>query len=162
GKPDGFAEREKWEEWSRGYFATRQDAREPLPGGRGRMPPRPPGAYMAPISYQDHCAACHPLRFDPRIRRQVSHRLQPGELRGELRAIYAERAIFADEDFLPRTPFLPLPGRRKEDLPLKDLQRRSVDQKVAQGMRALMEGKRACGECHVDAQGHDLTAETTA
>ncbi len=54
-------------------------------------PPRSSGAYMLPISYEDHCRACHPLTFDGMAGARVPHRLQPPALRPFLNGFYQGR-----------------------------------------------------------------------
>src|SRR5262249_11051132 len=124
------------------------------------------GKYMKPIRYATHCAGCHPLCFDPTIDRAVEHGLplvsaKDGErtLRKELTRIYEAEYDKAPTGLVTRSPFLPLPGKRRgAEGPGRGL----VTEKVAQAMRALLAGKRACGECHTDPEGHDLTTASTA
>src|SRR5207244_11924973 len=66
------------------------------------------GAYMAPINYEDHCRACHPLtlaRSESDGNRAtivtVPHRLQPQDVRNYLWGAYAEAAT---------APLRPQPG----------------------------------------------------
>jgi hypothetical protein len=78
----------------------------------GFVPPRTPGATMLPVTYENHCRACHPLHFDKNVPgRQVPHGLQPAALVDELRQWYAAEAVKDDPALLRRiVPPRPIPG----------------------------------------------------
>ena len=78
----------------------------------GLVPPRAPGAAMLPISYENHCRACHPLHFEKNVPgRQVRHGLEPRALVDELRQFYAADAVKDDPVMLRRVvPSRPIPG----------------------------------------------------
>src|SRR5205823_12863900 len=54
---------------------------------------------------------------------------------------------------------LPLPGKGQE---AEEPDRSLIAEKVDQSLRALLPGKRACGECHTDKEGNDLTVASTS
>jgi hypothetical protein len=74
------------------------------------------GAYMAPIEYQQHCAACHPLDFDPRFPGTVAPHDEPEVVHAFLMAKFTEGPSQppqqpkegVEEEGLSR-----LPGRRR-------------------------------------------------
>src|SRR5262249_16441419 len=57
---------------------------------------RAAGAYFLPITYENHCKACHPLTFDKQVVGKdnaplaVPHRLQPDEVHKFLWGAYAD------------------------------------------------------------------------
>ena len=110
---------------------------------------------MAPIVYENNCAACHPLFFDGGSKQQAPHRVQPGKLKEFLTEFYRENE--KNPKLLTSRPvaLLPLPGKRSGGLAGG-----LVEQRVAMGTRALLEGKRACGECHLAKDGGPVTVYT--
>jgi hypothetical protein len=135
------------------------------------LTPRAAGAYMLPVNYEIHCAACHPLTFDPKLKNQdgqmlsVPHRLQPAAVKEFIWGAYAEaygkksldeRVADALKDS-PK-PSRPLPGKLTE---AETAARESVEKESlradqflfkAEVNRAdgyLTSGKSACGECHI-------------
>ncbi|MBI1915147.1 MAG: hypothetical protein HYS12_10470 [Planctomycetes bacterium] len=163
--PNPDQDRKGWEEAVRKYYAAKQDARGRLPSGE-LLPPRKTGKYMKPINYDNHCAGCHPLNFDPKIDRPVEHGLplmsakeQDRTLRKELTRIYEAEYEKAPTSLVTRSPsFLPLPGKRRD---VEEPNRSLIPEKVDEAMRSLLAGKRACGECHTDREGNDLTLAST-
>ena len=139
--------------------ATALTASPPPPGG--------PGAYMLPIRYDMHCAACHTLnipgRLNPAVdgdpgRREsafagkagvlkIRHRLQPGELHQELLASFL-RIVLPD----------PLIGNLQEPevvdrLPAEPLKLYEVRVEIgrrtgAAELQLFGRGKGTCTECH--------------
>ncbi len=68
-----------------------------------RVPPRNLGATMLPVTYENHCRACHPLTFDSKLpRQQMRHGLSTSEIVDSLRGIYAADAITRDPALLRR------------------------------------------------------------
>jgi len=58
------------------------------------------------------------------------------------------------------TAFLSLPGKQGDaEAPDRE---KLVDRKVEAGLRALLAGKRACGECHTDKEGNNLSVASTS
>ncbi len=162
--PNPDEDRKGWEEAVRKYYAEKQDARGRLPSGE-LLPPRSTGKYMKPINYVDHCAGCHPLHFDPNIDRGIEHGLPlvsakeaDRTLRKELTRIYEAEYEKAPTSLVTRSPLLPLPGKRRN---AEELDRSLIRAKVDQALRSLLAGKRACGECHTDREGKDLTLAST-
>jgi hypothetical protein len=78
----------------------------------------------------------------------VRHGMQPPELRHELEGLVGRWNIVA-----PRVD-LALPGKTPMKATL------NLEDKINLGMRVLLEGQRACGECHVAQDGSNLTSET--
>ena len=68
---------------------------------------------MLPVTYENDCRACHPLRFEPQDpKRQVRHGVQPGEIIDELREFYTAQAVKADPKLLQRfIPPRPMPNQ---------------------------------------------------
>lgn len=68
--------------------------------------PRSSGAYFAPISYETHCRACHPLTVGvPEPGRdpiELPHRMQPSQLRLVLERTFAAEALDADPSLRDR------------------------------------------------------------
>lgn len=144
------------------YFKKKQELRPPMKGGHGRMPPSKPGAYMAPVDYNTHCAACHPLTF-ARGLGPAEHYKQPDELRAYLRGVYKEEYKTRPETLTQRpASFFPLPGKGATTTGPAKPGPEVVEEKVEQAMRLLLEGKRACGECHVAQDGSAISLLTKA
>jgi hypothetical protein len=56
-------------------------------------PPRPEGLYMAPIVYENHCAACHPLQFEEKRPEQFArHGVSAQETLNDLKQLYMSEA----------------------------------------------------------------------
>jgi predicted CXXCH cytochrome family protein len=110
---------------------------------------RPAGQHMLPITYEDHCQACHPLRFDGRLADLAPHHVQPPEIHAFLERTYLARLLDPD-----RHPVLmewfratrPLPGRQlgKGE---KDV-RRLVDDLVGAAEGLLYRTGNRCSLCH--------------
>jgi hypothetical protein len=141
--------------------------------------PRGDGAYMMPIVYEKHCAACHALevpgrkgadgdrRDDPDAAPlKVPHRIQPAELHQELEGLYLARALAekpeakGDAEPKGRSVF-----HRQRALPTKspdDVERiwRSVQEDVKDAEKVLVVAgeKRTCTECHYfrDKEGKEV------
>jgi Cytochrome c7 and related cytochrome c len=170
GRPPASADPEE----IRKFFADRQIDREPRLKTGELQPPHKAGKYMKAITYAEHCRGCHQNTFDPKlviggIPLEVPHRsekdrqgqehLQPDGLRNWLHGVY-EIEFSRNPEYLAREldTLFPLPGKSlTPPEPTESL----VGKKVEQAMRLLLEGKRACGECHIDTRGRDLTVLTT-
>jgi hypothetical protein len=131
------------------------------PGNLGRLqsdlvfPRRQSGGYMLPITYENQCAACHPLAFakDPEkdgANASVPHRLQPQAVRQYLQDFYTRQYLNGNNALLERDfqrPRIP-PGRQpdSETKKAKD----AITQKVEVTSRILLDkaSKNACSECH--------------
>jgi hypothetical protein len=156
--PNPETDRKGWEEAVQKFFAAKQDARGRLSSGE-LLPPRKTGKYMKPISYDNHCAGCHPLLFDPNVG-PVEHGLKLDALETELKRIYEAEYAKSPANLVTRSQsFLPLPGKR---LTAEEPSRALIVEKVEQAKRALLPGKRACGECHTDDKGEALTVASTS
>jgi nitrate/TMAO reductase-like tetraheme cytochrome c subunit len=135
------------------------------------LTPRAAGAYVLPVNYEIHCAACHPLTFDPAVKGKdgqplgVPHHLQPEQVKDFVWGAYAEALggktldqRVADALKAGPKPSRPLPGKLTEaeqaardavgkDAVLAEDFLFKADVKRADGY--LTSGKSACGECHV-------------
>jgi predicted CXXCH cytochrome family protein len=133
------------------------------------FPPRAAGAYMLPISYENHCKACHPLTvaLDKETSGKdrlltIPHHLQPDEIRNLLWGVFVNEAIQANPD-LRKPPSRPLPGHAPMSLEKKAregtadkvqaaeknlLTFNEAGKKVNQQERVAFWGKTTCGECH--------------
>jgi hypothetical protein len=101
------------------------------------------GDYMVPISYQQDCAACHPLDVPGPL--AVRHRLQPREVRDSLRAGYLALALKERPELRARVDSSRIPGRDPAELELAD----TVGRRVETAERMLYgAGKGRCTECH--------------
>jgi len=168
-KPDpalADSNRQAWEAEVRKYYQDKEAARGRIPESESKeqelLPPRKTGKYMKPIKYDTHCAGCHPLTFDAKIDRPVEHGLPLEATRKKLEGIY--EAEFKKNPALLAAgpepePFLSLPGKRRDT---EEPDGRLIRAKTDQAMRSLLAGKRACGECHTDRDGNDLTPASTA
>jgi hypothetical protein len=138
-------------------------------------PPHKPGAYMAPVNYDRHCAACHKISLGDRGV-ALPH---PGQLvRSTGKAFdlndYLDTQVLTHLKAPPRgidVPFT-LPGLRPPDTgpirrptllaPLlggkEDVQQQASLRQAARHL--LFSGHRACGECHTSAAGIDLSEST--
>jgi predicted CXXCH cytochrome family protein len=118
-------------------------------GGEERGP-RAGGAAMLPVTYEQHCRACHPLPFDSRpglAEGEVPHPRQPGELRRWLTAAYTEAYL---QGRLPAAAPAParatFPGRGPD--PLAAAGQQVIAAAVCQAEDRLYRAKTACAACH--------------
>jgi hypothetical protein len=113
------------------------------------VPARSAGAYMLPITYENHCRACHPLNFEPRSQSsEVRHGRAPSDVLSEVRQFYAAEAVKDNPDLLRRVvPRRPVPGK-EADVDIRRI-RQAVDDKVLAALRVLFgSGQKGCIECH--------------
>jgi hypothetical protein len=132
---------------------------------------------MLPVTYENHCRACHPLEFDSKSPgRQVRHGLSPGEILDELRQFYQAQAVEADPELLRRF----VPPRRKPgepEVPTPDRIGHAVDDRVLTAVKILFGssvddeplrrhklplGRRGCVECHVLSPSPDSLIQADA
>jgi len=128
-----------------------------------RTPPRSAGAYMLPVVYEVHCAACHKLQFDKNLPdRQVAHGLAVPLVVKKLRQIYAADAVTADKELLRQfVPPRPRPGQSTD--PAAQRFKDAIEAKVFTAVRVLFgsgideskrrqqelpQGRGGCVECH--------------
>ncbi len=117
------------------------------------LPPRTSGAYMMPITYENQCRACHPLRFGgPMSPAEVRHGLTPAEVQVELRRYYLAEAVKDDPELLRRfVPRRPMPGKPAETQ--NEQIRQAVEEKVISGLKMLFgSGTNGCIKCHEPSQ----------
>jgi len=111
----------------------------------GGLPTRAPGAYMAPVNFEQHCKACHPLQFDDaNPKATVPHHLQPDKVREFVTSFFKSDSAKPDAAAARPLANRPLPGKAapSTDPKLTDQER------VERAMRTLFIGKKTCGECH--------------
>lgn len=97
------------------------------------------GAYMAPIEYQQHCAACHLLDFDPRFPGTVAPHDEPEVVHAFLMAKFTEGPSQPpqqpkggeEEEGLSR-----LPGRRRGAIEKEEKQEEDESPRRLPGRRA--------------------------
>jgi hypothetical protein len=109
------------------------------------LPSRSPGAYMLPITYENQCAACHPLSFAKGADGKdvsVQHRLQPPEVHKYLEGFYANQLLKGNASLL-KGPVVRLPGKDPETAKLGQ----EIEEKVKTAMQRLFT-KNTCLECH--------------
>jgi len=135
------------------------DSLEGMSSGATSRGPSTSGAYMLPVTYDNHCKACHPLTFDAKKPDHViPHHLQPNEVHAFLWGSLAEEKI-KDPDLRKRlTGTLPIPGKQLREEEEKT--RQDIDTTTAQREaflfkdmvevkeRYIYSGKTTCGECH--------------
>lgn len=117
--------------------------------------PRGSGAYFRPITYENHCQACHPLGVaevaanDKLAEVSVPHRLQPKEVMGILRDHFTSRAAQGQTGLLDKKASIPLPGKLPTTL-LEPKTPELIDRNVASAEKQLFLGgmKRNCVLCH--------------
>jgi hypothetical protein len=129
-----------------------------------RSTTRSPGAYMVPITYENHCRACHPLTLNSKspdernaIPITIPHGLQPEEVRDFVwGALANQRAANMPElrDWIRR----PMPGkdpsqkaeetRKAIDQEVNNLEKALYPVRLGQAERILFGGKQTCSECH--------------
>ena len=111
--------------------------------------PNPTRAYMAPINYSKHCAACHLLQFDTKKRftEGVPHGKQPREIHEFLMNKY--QAHIANHPADLRT--MPMPDQNLTGKPTSPLAQNLsppqwVDEQVAEAEKILW--RKTCNQCH--------------
>ena len=126
--------------------------------------PRSPGAYMRPIVFENHCAACHRLEFDAKLPNvNMRHGISAQEVFADLKRRYTAEAVNADPELLRQfVPPRPMPGQPA--LPLNDRIKQAIDQSSLTAARLLFAAaidendrraanlpasRRGCVECHV-------------
>jgi hypothetical protein len=110
-------------------------------------PPRKAPAYMLPVTYENHCRACHPLTFDPGAPAlAVEHSLQPAEVHASLLQTYSGEYLKENPTLLQeRIPPRPVPGRPES--PERIEARAAIDRRVTAAEKVLF-GAKKCAECH--------------
>ena len=120
-------------------------------------------AYMLPVTYENHCRACHSLEFDSKSPgREVKHGLSPTMVLDELRQFYQAQAATDDPELLRGY----VPPRRKPgeaESPHGEQVGRAIDAKVLTAVKILFGaavsdesmrrhqlplGRRGCALCH--------------
>lgn len=120
------------------------------------------GRYMQPISFEQHCRACHPLLFDNRKfpGEQVPHE-RADVVRGFLTEKYTLAALADPDSVETESPARPIPGRRTRTTLAKDQvewlaeQLKSAEAESLAHTHVLFgaEAKGGCAYCHLDQSG---------
>lgn len=115
----------------------------------GRPASKPMRAYMAPINFAKHCAACHLLQFDTekRFTEGVPHGKQPREIHEFLMDKY--QAYIANHPAELRTMRMPdqnLTGKPASSLVQTLTPPQWVDDRVAEAEKILW--RKTCNQCH--------------
>jgi hypothetical protein len=128
--------------------------------GLSKLPARAAGDAMLPITYVNHCSACHALTFDPKSPDlTIPHGLQPRQVHDYLWGAYAEEKFGKNERDLPKSARRLMPGTDPAEADKGN--RKEIDAKLAGKMEAFLYldkveaankqvflGKQTCGECH--------------
>jgi hypothetical protein len=132
------------------------DAPTGAPGGGSVT--RTMGEYFQPTTYEQHCKACHPLTFDPRLPKvEVPHLLQPEQVRRFLWGVYGGEEVkeLKKKSITDR----PLPGMNLTREAQQEAKARIAgrvgeaesilfQQDVEKAMKFATQGKAMCGLCH--------------
>lgn len=115
------------------------------PYGAGNHPPKSSGTYMLPITFENHCQACHALTV-PRpgadVPIAVPHGIQPDEVRTFLERTFAADALGADPSLRDR----PAAGEAApEGGQAADEARAAIERLLAE-QTARLPGEAAAGE----------------
>lgn len=112
--------------------------------------------YMLPISYEKHCAECHPLYFDVDEQQQTAPHRSPEVVRGFLTDFYTLQAAKGKKTFPPQKnmPERPLPGRTYRS-PINHEEAETIIEQVARAEQAaishtdlLLNRRGGCQYCH--------------
>jgi hypothetical protein len=113
---------------------------------------------MLPVTYENHCRACHRLDHDPATPSlEMAHSLQPAEVHKSLWQTYGAEFLkqdpaLLDQKIAPR----PVPG--KPEVPGLSEARQAIERKVGDAEKILF-GAKKCGECHhYETAGRDPVA----
>jgi len=121
------------------------------------LPSLPARAYMQPVNYEKHCAACHPLDFDRRFKEPAPHK--------EPKVVY-DFVVQKLASYIAAHPAeIPLVDEPDKRLPTRPPQRPArnaqewVEQRLADAQLLLW--RKSCKECHTPAypQGYDALPE---
>ncbi len=129
----------------------------PKAGPKQELLPRASGEYMLPVSYDQHCKACHPLTFNPSLPDvQIPHHLQPDDVRRFLWGVYASEEAKAVKK--KATTDRPMPGANltREEKEARDRIRGKVESAESflfqkerdKAIQFAFTGKTTCGLCH--------------
>ncbi|HJT78277.1 MAG TPA: cytochrome c3 family protein, partial [Gemmataceae bacterium] len=139
----------------------RLDSADLPPGADGKpggplqqvlLPVRNAGNYMLPVSYNDACAACHPLDLertnpkDPQSQVRVPHGMQPQELHDLLQGYYTAELLEGNSKLFERPAGgRPFPGKVSTEE--ATTARKDIANKV-EAAEKLLYSKNTCYECH--------------
>jgi len=104
-----------------------------------------PGAYALPISFERHCAACHPLPFEPDDpKRSMPHGLDAEAMRRFILTAVLEASPSASTALDAPVPPKPLPANRPPPPPVATI--RTELRSAVDASRSFARGM--CGKCH--------------
>jgi predicted CXXCH cytochrome family protein len=126
--------------------------------------PRTPGAYMRPIVFENHCAACHELQFDAKLpNTTMRHGISAKEVFADLKQLYTAETASADPELLRQfVPPRPMPGQPAS--PVSERIKQAADKRLFTAAKFLFAAaideeirraahlplsRRGCVECHV-------------
>jgi hypothetical protein len=136
------------------------DATDAPKAGPGQsLPLRTRGDFMLPVSYEQHCQACHPLSFDPALPSvQIPHLLQPEQVKRFLWGVYTERAAAAPGLAKKLATGRPLPGQNLSRVEQEERKRIEGEvgkvssflfrQEQERATQFVLQGRTTCGLCH--------------
>jgi len=102
---------------------------------------------MAPVSYERHCASCHPLTFDPALPAEQAPHERPAVVRAYVLAAYAGDARWRSLSFAERRRLIATDPDRDRSFRLDEGERRAANR--AEGYLF----QTACPECHLLERG---------
>ena len=106
----------------------------------------PGGMVFKPVSYDQNCADCHQLQFEPLHPEWRLPHGHPEDVANRLRGYYSEAALRNETFPAPSSDIFAKPGA---DLPPPTpTGKQMVDAKTAEAMMSAI-ARSACGECHV-------------
>jgi predicted CXXCH cytochrome family protein len=101
------------------------------------------GKYMLPVSYEQHCRACHPLTIDPQQPAELlPHGLSPDRIRRDLLGRLSE-SLLQESPQEWKELLRPVPSRQGERPPREPLD--LLSERVLKTERHL---RHACDKCH--------------
>lgn len=127
--------------------------------------------YMQPVTYDQHCASCHPLsvqlavagntpaasRALAQFRQEPAPHRPPTEVRATLRDRLAR--LLAESpglvDAAPETQARPLPGQADSTEQVQPTAAGWIEQQLRANERILFDGAGGCAYCHVRAEAGD-------
>lgn len=113
--------------------------------GSDPLAPQPTRAYMAPVSYEKHCAACHLLNFDRRFSESVPHKEPKAVHEFVVTKLTEYIAAHPEAVHQVEVPVKRIPEVRIEARPARDAAD-WVGMRVAEAEQLLW--RKTCKECH--------------
>ena len=104
------------------------------------------GGDYEPVTYETHCAICHPLSYEPGSAKTLSHGLSPMEMREFLGREYAKQSAGRPAQGTRHAPRRPIPGHRDSSRQTPVDSAGWVEAKVEKAQRHL--NQVVCSHCH--------------